>query len=176
MTKRAVIFTWDGFQDQEVIYPYHRLKGEGFETIIVGPRDGKVEGLFGTKFDCNYFGTFLADPRQFHRFVDLLILPGGVKALEKIRQEKQVINVIRDFEGTIGSICHGAQLLISAGRCNGEVIAGYYSIEDDITNAAGVYSREPVVSNNIVSAAHYDDMGKWMNMVLSVFEEHYGNR
>jgi len=49
---------------------------------------------------------------------DLLVLPGGAKALEYIRQDKDVLKTVKDFYKAgkvIASICHGAQLLISAG-------------------------------------------------------------
>ena len=32
MTKRAVIITGPGFQDEEVVYPYYRLLEAGFQT------------------------------------------------------------------------------------------------------------------------------------------------
>ena len=32
MTKRAVIITGPGFQDEEVVYPYYRLLEAGFHT------------------------------------------------------------------------------------------------------------------------------------------------
>jgi protease I len=58
-------------------------------------------------------------------------------------------------------------MLISAKIVAGKTIAGYYSLEDDITNAGATYSREPVVvSGNIISSPHYDFMGEWMETTL----------
>ena len=68
---------------------------------------------------------------------DLIILPGGVKALEKLRQEQQVLEFIKSWNNQnkiIGCICHGAQLLISSKITNGRDVSGYYSIKDDIIN------------------------------------------
>ena len=48
---------------------------------------------------------------------DLIILPGGVKSLEKLRLEKKVIKFIKEWNEKnklISSTCHGAQLLISS--------------------------------------------------------------
>jgi protease I len=103
---------------------------------------------------------------------DILVLPGGVKSLEKLRQEKNVIRFIADFAATgkvIASTCHGAQLMISAKIVKGKKISGYYSLEDDINNAGAVYSREPVVvDGNIVSSPHYDHMGIWMKTAIDM--------
>ena len=68
---------------------------------------------------------------------------------------------------TIASTCHGAQLLISAKAVKGRKISGYYSLQDDIVNAGGIYSSEPVViDENIVSSPHYDYLGEWFEAVL----------
>ena len=75
-----------------------------------------------------------------------------------------------DNKKTIGCICSGVQLLISAKVVKGKKIAGYYSLEDDITNAGAIYTDKPaVVDGKIVTTAHYKDMGPWMKAVLSFF-------
>ena len=48
---------------------------------------------------------------------DLLILPGGAKAMEYMRQDKDILKFISEFNDSgnvIASICLAAQLLISA--------------------------------------------------------------
>ena len=54
--KKAVILTWSGYQDHEVIYPYFRLKGAGYETTLIGDkRDGlgRIYGILGTHMQCD---------------------------------------------------------------------------------------------------------------------------
>ena len=106
---------------------------------------------------------------------DLLVLPGGVKALEKTRQNKTLIKFISDFhkaDKVIACICSGAQLLISAKVVKGRKIAGYYSMKDDLINAGAIYTDEPaVVDGKIVTTAHYKDMGPWMKAALNFFNE-----
>ena len=95
--------------------------------------------------------------------------------MEKIRQDKRLINFITDFyneDKVIACICSGAQLLISAKIVKGKKIAGYYSMQDDITNAGAIYTDEPaVIDGKIITTAHYKDMGPWMKSVLSFFDE-----
>ena len=106
---------------------------------------------------------------------DLLILPGGVKALEKTRQNKKFIKFISDFYKAgkvIACICSGVQLLISAKVVKGKKIAGYYHLEDDIVNAGAIYTDLPaVVDDKIITTAHYKDMGPWMRATLDFFNE-----
>ena len=50
---------------------------------------------------------------------------------------------------------------------NNRKIAGYYSMSDDLINAGAIYTDEPaVIDNNIITTAHYKDMGPWMREVI----------
>jgi len=103
---------------------------------------------------------------------DMLVIPGGVKALEKLRQEKHVIAFVAAWNKTgkvIASTCHGAQLLISAKIVSGRKLSGYYSIEDDIANAGATYVNKPfVIDGNMVSSPHYQWMGEWMKAAIDL--------
>jgi len=176
--RKAVILTWSGFQDHELVYPYYRLLGAGYEVKIVSDsRDhlGRTYGIFGLNMPCHWtYEEFLDRNEEVLQGWDLLLLPGGVKSLEKLRQKSEAVAFIKNWNNLgkiISSTCHGAQLLISAEITRGETIAGYYSLEADIRNSGATYSREPVVvSSNIVSSPHYDYMGVWMERTLAEVE------
>ena len=91
--------------------------------------------------------------------------------MEKIRLNKGLIKFISEFYNNgkiIACICSGVQLLISAKIVKGKHIAGYYSLEDDITNAGAIYTdKEVVIDKNIFTTAHYKDMGPWMGAVIN---------
>jgi protease I len=169
---KSLIITWSGFQDQEVIYPYYRMREESeneADVVIMSDVVGKFFGILGSNMNSNYNCEILNSEIEFYNFLnnyDLLIIPGGVKALEKLRQQKQVLNFINKWDEKgkiIASTCHGAQLLISAKVVKGRKISAYYSIEDDVNNAGAVYINKPVViDGNIVSSPHYNWMGEWM--------------
>jgi protease I len=76
----------------------------------------------------------------------------------------------------IGSICSAAQLLISAKIVKNRKVSGYYSMIDDIENAGAKYLDLPaVIDDNLVTTAHYKDMGPWMRAVLDVYAKKTGN-
>ena len=182
MTKKALIITWSGFQDHELVYPYYRLLGAGFDTTIVGDKKdelGRFYGIFGLNMPCHVLvSDFVKNSSKWLEEADLLVIPGGVKSLEKLRLQKEVKSFIYEWHKSgklISSTCHGAQMLISAKVVKGETIAAYYSLQDDIENAGATYSKDPVVvSGNIVSSPHYDFMGEWMETTLKEYEEKYG--
>ena len=174
MSKQAIIISGNLAQDHEFIYPYYRLLEEEF-TVDVCLIEGKpVEGILGTKIPPNKDQIIKKIDEVSVDNYKLLVLPGGVKAMEKVRQEKKIINFITEFnkeKKIIACICSGAQLLISAKVVKGRKIAGYYSMEDDLVNAGAIYTDKPaVVDDNIVTTAHYKDMGPWMKEVIKKVE------
>ena len=167
MSKKALILTGNLVQDHEFIYPYYRVQEDGYK-VDVAVRDKKqVNGIIGSKI----IPTKDIPELKVENY-DLLILPGGAKAMEYMRQDVEILNFISDFNSsgkTIASICHAAQLLISSKVVKGRKISGYYSIKDDINNAGAFYTDEPaVVDGNIVTTAHYKDLGIWMKTALDL--------
>jgi len=173
MVKKALIITWEKFQDHELIYPYYSLKEAGFEVTLMANKLGKIWGSLGTHMRCDAETSSLESATNRLECInnyEILLLPGGVKALEKLRQENGVLLFIKEWnslEKTILSVCNGAQLLISAKILKDRTLSGYYSISTDIENAGATYSREPVViDKNIISCPHYDFMADWMRTGL----------
>ena len=139
--KNAIIITGNLAQDHEFIYPYYRLLEEQFVVDVCINEGIQVKGILGTDIPSNKDQEIKVIEDIKPEDYQLLILPGGVKAMEKVRQNLKIINFISDFNNldrTIGCICSGAQLLISAKIVNGKKIAGYYSMKDDIINAGGI--------------------------------------
>ena len=165
---KALIISGNLAQDHEFIYPYYRLLEEGFELDVCLLEGKPVKGFLGTTLPPNKdqkvktIDEIRVDDYHF------LVLPGGVKAMEKVRQEKKIISFISEFNNKgkiIACICSGAQLLISAKVVNKRKIAGYYSMADDLINAGAIYTDEPaVVDKNIITTAHYKDMGPWIKL------------
>src|SRR3989344_1798484 len=152
MIKRALIITGKLVQDHEFIYPYYRVQEEGF-NVTVATEDGKeTQGQLGIKIPVNAkIDDINADD------FDLLIIPGGAKCLEYLRQNKKTLEIISEWDKKgkiIAAICHGSQMLISAKIIKGRKISGYYSIKDDIENAGAIYMDEPAVRDkNIITTA-----------------------
>ena len=168
MSRKALILTWELYQDHEVIYPYYRLTEDGFDVTLMSNKIGRIFGLLGAHMDSTALLSELSDSKKtsdYFKF-DLLVIPGGVKALEKLRQEKQVLEFIHKWNSLakpIACICHGAQLLISSNVVKGRKVSGYYSIKDDINNAGAEFVDQPfVLDDNLVTSPHYMHMGVWM--------------
>lgn len=167
---KAIIISGSLAQDHEFIYPYYRLLEAEIEIDVCMLEGTPVKGFLGTTLPPNK--DQVVKKIQDIKVSDykVLVLPGGVKAMEKVRQEKKIIEFISEFNNQkkiIACICSGAQLLISAKIVKNRKIAGYYSMKDDLINAGAIYTDLPaVVDDNIITTAHYKDMGPWMREVI----------
>ncbi len=166
--KKALILTGKQVQDHEFIYPYYRLQEAGFQVEIAVRNKETVMGQLGAAKIVptqDISGLHVED-------YDVLVIPGGAKCQEYLRQDQEALDFITKFNATgkpIASICHGAQMLISAKVVKGRRVSGYYSIKDDINNAGATYVDEPaVIDGNLVTTAHYKHLGPWMKATLKL--------
>lgn len=177
--KSALILTWEKFQDHETVYPFYALQEHGYKvTIAANKTNERIFGSLGVHMLSNIHVDDLRDHsgRYAADLFDLLVIPGGVKCLEKLRLEKNAVGFVQEWfkqDKNVMCICNGAQLLITADVLRGRKCSGYYSIEPDIRNAGAEYSRGVVVDNNLVSCAHYDDMGEWMRVAMENFNDRH---
>lgn len=173
---KAMIIAAPGVQDQEFVYPYYRLQEAGYQVDVAVP-DGKVR--FVHKSFQGIGGLWLPSTQGLPilptELPDILILPGGVKAMEKLRLDEGLLEFIAEVDRRglpIGSICSGAQLLISAKIVRGRRITAYPAMRVDVSNAGATYIEEPVVTDrNLVTSLHYWHLGPWMAAVLQAARE-----
>ena len=168
--KKALIITSKLVQDHEFIYPFYRLKEEGYEVLTCNCENKIVSGYFGTKIP----------PKDEDKIVNLedinstdyklLILPGGVKSMEILRLNKSVLKIINDFNNEnkiIAATCSAVMLLISAKILKNKKVTGYYAWRDDIENAGGIFEDRPcVIDGNIITSPHYKNLGDWLKGIV----------
>ena len=166
---RAVIITGPGFQDEEVVYPYYRLLEEGY-AVDVAAKDGQqVFGKYGVPARVT-----MATSKLSAADFDLVILPGGFEAPDRVRLDRDVLRFIQEMDAAqklIGAICHGPWILVSARVLRGRRVTGYMSIEEDLRNAGAEYVEAPVVEDgNLITAPHYRDNGVFMRAIVARFQ------
>lgn len=171
MSKSACILVAQGVQDEEFIYPYYRLQEANFDLDVVfvtTPKYNKPEGKYGIPFHYDYLMDELTI-EAFDRY-DLFIIPGGWQAPEIMRMDNKVIDVLRlaeDKNKIIAAICHGPQVLISAGVGRGKQMTGFAGIRHDIENAGYDYVHKAVVNDGgIITSPHYKNNPDFMREVL----------
>ncbi len=174
--KKAVIITAEGFEDEEVIYPVIRLKEAGFDVHIATKEKKLVNGRlnFPLELIVRYYGTLVDSLSLDQKNYDLVLIPGGFEAPDRVRQIPQVLKFVRDMhkkKKIVSAFCHGPWVLISAGILKGKKATCYPGIVDDLKNAGAIYINKPaVIDGNIITARHPRDVGDLMKSILTKFK------
>ena len=170
--KKVLIITSKLVQDHEFIYPFYRMKEEGYIVETYNGEKKQVLGFFGTKIP----------PKEEDKIIDIneikiddykfVILPGGVKSMEILRLDNKIIKIIKEFNDKnkiIAATCSAVMMLISAKIIKGKKVAGYYAWKDDVENAGGIFVDKPcVIDKNIVTSPHYKYVGEWMKGLINL--------
>ncbi|HAS90453.1 MAG TPA: hypothetical protein DCS48_14320 [Desulfovibrio sp.] len=107
---------------------------------------------------------------------DLVMLPGGFEAPDRVRLLPEVLEFIRHMNAQgklIAAICHGPWILISAGITKGRKMTAYWSIETDMINSGADYQHKAplVVDGNIITSPHYNNNGEFMAAVVDYIKK-----
>lgn len=167
--KKAVIITGPNFQDEEFTYPYYRLLEEGLNVDVATPDKSIVYGKYGVPAK----PTLDTKDLKASDF-DLVVLPGGFEAPDRLRLRKEVLSFVKEMferKKIVAAICHGPWICISAGIMKGKKATGYISIADDIRNAGATYlEKNVVIDGNLVTSPHYRNNGDFMKAVVSLLK------
>jgi protease I len=161
---RVLIISADKFEDTELLVPYYRLKEAGMDVTVASLKRGKIVGKHGYEVKAEAAAGELS-PEDF----DALVLPGG-KAPAVLRKSKTVLDIARHFmeqRKPVAAICHGPQVLISAGSLEGRRLTCYESVKLEVENAGGRYEdREVVVDKNLITSRKPADLPAFMRELM----------
>src|SRR3979411_58247 len=146
-TPKVLILTGDAGESLEVMYPYQRLKEEGYDVQIAALSKKKLRFVVHD-FEPGY-DTYTEKPGYSWdadlAFKDVnpadyaaVVIPGG-RAPEYIRTDRAVQRIIRHFfdeEKPVAQLCHAPLALAAAGVLKGRRTAAYPAPEPDV-KAAG---------------------------------------
>ena len=132
------------------------MKEEGITTHVASINKGAITGKHG--YEINVDVAFRdVNPADY----DILVISGG-KGPEKMRLDKDALEITRYFfkeKKPVAAICHGPQVLISAGVIRGRKITCWLGIRDDIIAAGALYEdSEVVIDENLVSSRSPADL------------------
>jgi len=163
---KALILLADGFEDLQFFCPWYRLQEENWAITLATPNGQTVTGQHGYHVEPDSPIDEL-NPTEY----DLLVLPGG-GAPSRLRIREVAVGIARTFmeDGRrVAAICHGPQLLISAGSLDGRIVTCAPSIRDDVRFAGATYRDESVViDGNLVTARGNEDLPQFCASMVNV--------
>jgi len=169
---KALIISANGYEDSELLVPYYRFLEEGIETDIASMTKGPIKGKHG--YEVEVVKT-LADiaPDDY----DILLLPGG-RAPGVVRKERTAVEIAKDFftKGKpVAAICHGPQILITAGLLKGRRATCYRTVADELKASGALYEDKPViVDGNLVTSRQPSDLPAFMREVMKMVRDRAG--
>src|SRR4026207_60591 len=134
--QRIAILVADGVEDLEYYVPLMRLQEEGAQVLTAALENKPIHGKHGLEIEPDTKIDSLNAEDLF-----ALILPGGW-APDKLRRSPAAKDLVRAMHSkgkTIGVICQGRLIAISAGIMKGRRATGSLGIKDDILNAGGAW-------------------------------------
>lgn len=168
--KTVAVLLAEGFQDSEALEPKSFLEEHGAEVVILGPAVGEVKAYNSEQMVTIEKAVEEADVAEF----DALILPGG-KGPAVLRELEAAVNFARDFMESgkpVAAICHGPQVLITAGVIEGRTLTCVSDIAEEVQEAGGEYVDEPVmVDGNLITSRVPDDLPAFNEAILKALKE-----
>ena len=161
---KALILSANNFEDSELLVPLYRLLEAGYTVDVASQTHDTISGKHGYEVPVNKVFKDIA-PADY----GLLVLPGG-KAPAAIRNDPAVQEIARSFmaEGKpVAAICHGPQILVSAGLLKGRHATCYNSVASELKEVGALYEdSEVVVDGNLITSRQPGDLPAFMREVM----------
>lgn len=162
--KNILIVTGDAGESFEILYAKHRFSEAGYRSTLAAPAKKRLN-LVIHDFEPGW-DTYVerkgylveseksleeVDPAEY----DAVLFPGG-RAPEYLRNSPRVMELVRHFHESgkyIFAICHGVQILLTAGLVDGKQVACYEHVRFEVESCGGIYvdDREAVIDDKMVT-------------------------
>ncbi len=182
--KHILIITGDAGESFEILYAKHRLAEQGYGSTIAAP-SAKRLNLVIHDFEPGW-DTYVerkgylveADksfdeikPEDYHA----ILFPGG-RAPEYLRNSPKVLEILKHFSDHgkyIFAICHGVQILLTAGLVNKKQVACYEHVKFEVESCGGIYQgdTEAVVDGNIVTGKTWQSHPEFYQAVFKCLSD-----
>ncbi|MDO5037013.1 MAG: type 1 glutamine amidotransferase domain-containing protein [Tissierellia bacterium] len=154
--KKIAILIENQFDEQELFYPYHRLR-----------EDYQVD-LIGTEKDTDYISKSGVSQKSDLASRDVkaedyagVFIPGGFSP-DYMRRSEATIAFVKEMiaqKKPVAAICHGPWVLASADGIRGKQVTSFPSLRVDLENAGAHWlDEEVVVADNIITSRSPRDL------------------
>ena len=182
--KKILIITGDAGESFEILYASHRLREADYIPVIAAPsvkRMNLVMHDFEPGWDTyvERMGYIIESDVSFDQVnpaeYAALLMPGG-RAPEYLRNDADVIRIVKEFHKSnkyIFAICHGVQILVTAGLVDKKNIACYEHVKFEVEACGGHYITpdQAVKDGKIVTGKTWQSHPEFYKIVFSCLKE-----
>jgi protease I len=168
--KKIIILAEEMYNEQELWYPYYRLKEAGAEVVLVGSGSSKTyKGKSGLPVEVDTSVEQISSSD-----FDGVIIPGGF-APDYMRRCPAMIQLVKELfrqDKVVAAICHGGWLLASAEVVSGKKVTSFFAIKDDLVHAGANYvDQEVSVDGNLITSRKPEDLPAFMRTIITALLE-----
>jgi protease I len=183
MSERILVVTGDAGESYETLYALHRFREAGYLPVIAAPSKRALHLVihdFEPGWDTyverpgySVTSDLTFDEVSVGDYVAILLLGG--RAPEYLRHNPKVIALVKEFHSRgkwLFAICHGIQVLITAGLAHGKCLTAYEHVRCEVEAAGGEYSTSQAVRcENLVTAQNWGSHPEFYREVFSCLNE-----
>ena len=153
---KILIITGDGGESYEALYALHRFEEEGWKAEVAAPSRRRLNLVmhdfkpgWDTYIERRGYGLeadLKFDDVRVDEYAAVLVLGG--RAPEYLRNNAKVIEIVREFDRQgkwVFAICHGVQVLASAGLTRGKRVTCYEHVRPEVEQAGATFVGEQTV-------------------------------
>ena len=182
-SNKILVITGDAGESFEILFATHRLQEAGYNPVIAAPAVRKLN-LVIHDFEPGW-DTYIERKGYLVEseiaFADVntedyeaVLIPGG-RAPEYLRNDKTVIKIVQDFSKSnkyIFAICHGVQILLTAGLVNQKKIACYEHVKFEVESCGGIYITpdQAVKDGKIVTGKTWQSHPEFYQLVFACLQ------
>jgi protease I len=162
--RHIAILVEEIYEDQELWYPFFRMREAGAQVTVVGPEARTYASKHGYPARADKAAKDV-NADQF----DAVIIPGGY-APDHMRRHPAMVALVREAalkNKVVAAICHAGWMLASAEVLRGKTVTGFFAIKDDLVHAGATYQdAEVVVDGNIITSRQPADLPAFCQAII----------
>lgn len=179
MSRTILIVTGDGGESYETLYALHRLIEEGYKPRLAAPARRRLHLVmhdfepgwdtyierpgYGAEAELTFDEVNVAD-------YDAILLLGG-RAPEYLRNDDRLLALVRAFHDSgkwVFAICHGIQILVTAGLAKGRCLTCYEHVKKEVEMGGGAWNPQQAVRDGrIVTAQTWQSHPEFYREVMA---------
>lgn len=185
--KKILIVTGDAGESFEILYASHRLREEGYVPVIAAPAVKRLNLVIhdfepGWDTYVERKGYLLESQVSFDDVdagdYEAVLFPGG-RAPEYLRNDPRVIGLAKEFYDSgkyVFAICHGVQVLVTAGLVDQRKIVCYEHVKFEVESCGGIYITpdEAIQDGRIVTGKTWQSHPEFYRLLFTCLKESAG--
>lgn len=183
MQHKILLVTGDGGESYETLYAIQRFAEAGIATVVASTRTGRLN-LVIHDFEPGW-DTYIEKPGYVSEaqitlgevnvddYTAILLLGG--RAPEYLRHNQQLLQIVRAFRQQgkwVFALCHGVQILVTAGLAKGRNLTAYEHVRSEVELGGGTYHPGPqcVRDGSIVTGQTWQSHPEFYREVFQCLE------